>query len=372
MINNAVQTASKATENSFNAVRLLAALQVAYIHALAHLKLIPTWGYEWISQFPGVPIFFAVSGYLVFDSALRLPTSTFFSHRRARIYPALAVNILVIELLLTLAGQSHFVWRDLLFFPIYIGTASDGIAALISHSSGGGHAYPGFFQMYPSGVLWTLTVELSFYLLVPLFALPRSRAVQTILIILASLISFTYQKYLGERITSMDVWPISVTVLPYFWMFGIGMLFRLWPPPPWSIKPGTAVVLVAFVLIAKWQQMPWFEWKVAPTIGASVQTVLLCLMALLVGLSSFLKSRMLAQNDASYGLYLYHMLIVVALINVSPEYRSQWLYLVVLVGGTLMGLLSWHLIERPAMNFVRRNRQPPLGSEWKEKPRPTG
>jgi peptidoglycan/LPS O-acetylase OafA/YrhL len=50
------------------------------------------------------------------------------------------------------------------------------------------------------------------------------------------------------------------------------------------------------------------------------------------------------------------MLIVTALMNIFPEHRSQWLYLVVLVGGTSMGLLSWHLVERPAMNFVRRNR----------------
>ncbi len=70
MVKSGVQ--SKAAENSFNAVRLLAALQVAYIHAIAHLKLAPTWGYEWIVQFPGVPIFFAVSGYLVFGSLFRL------------------------------------------------------------------------------------------------------------------------------------------------------------------------------------------------------------------------------------------------------------------------------------------------------------
>jgi peptidoglycan/LPS O-acetylase OafA/YrhL len=47
------------------------------------------------------------------------------------------------------------------------------------------------------------------------------------------------------------------------------------------------------------------------------------------------------------------MLIVTVLLNFSQEHRSHWLYLVVLVGGTLMGLLSWHLIERPAMYFAR-------------------
>ena len=85
---------SKAAENSFNAVRLLAALQVAYMHATAHLKLTPLWGHEWIAQFPGVPIFFAVSGYLVFDSLLRLHSLKRFAVRRAaRIYATLTVNL---------------------------------------------------------------------------------------------------------------------------------------------------------------------------------------------------------------------------------------------------------------------------------------
>jgi peptidoglycan/LPS O-acetylase OafA/YrhL len=65
-------------------------------------------------------------------------------------------------------------------------------------------------QIYPSGVLWTLTVELTFYAAIPLFAIARSRAAQTFLVALATVASFAYQKYLGAEISSMDNWPISV------------------------------------------------------------------------------------------------------------------------------------------------------------------
>ncbi|WP_171258204.1 acyltransferase family protein, partial [Acinetobacter baumannii] len=117
-------------KNSFNALRLLAALQVAYIHAIAHLKLTPTGGYEWIAQVPGVPIFFAISGYLVFDSLLRLDSGVqFIRHRAARIYPALIVNIAIMEIALYAAGQVHFrgslqFLRGIAFYIIYIATAS--------------------------------------------------------------------------------------------------------------------------------------------------------------------------------------------------------------------------------------------------------
>ena len=132
-----MQPFPKAPENSFNAVRLLAALQVAYGHVIAHLGIAPTAGYQWIIQFPGVPIFFAISGYLVFHSLLRLGSlPRFFAHRMARIYPALVVNIAIIELLLTVAGQtdaSRWTSRQIAeFYAVYGATSNDGLGWLAS------------------------------------------------------------------------------------------------------------------------------------------------------------------------------------------------------------------------------------------------
>jgi peptidoglycan/LPS O-acetylase OafA/YrhL len=350
---------SKAAENSFDAVRLLAALQVAYVHAVAVLHLDPEPGWLWIVQFPGVPIFFTISGYLVFDSLLRWPLPQFAVRRLARIYPALIINILLIETLLYLADQTNLsgaTWGQIgTFLVIYVVTASDEMAFLASGLDRSIRSFNGSFQLYPSDVLWTLTVELTFYLVVPLLALTRLRALQTIVIVAASIASFAYQRYLGSEIATYNAWPISVFVFPYFWMVGIGMLFRLWPPPAWSIKPGTMVLLAAFALVAWSRNLVWFEWKVNPSISASAQSIVLCLLALWLGYSPILKSRILAKNNMSYGLFLYHMLIVTALMNVAP---SRWLLIVVLGGGMIAGLLSWHLIERPSMNLVARRQLP--------------
>jgi peptidoglycan/LPS O-acetylase OafA/YrhL len=352
---------SKAAENSFNAVRLLAALQVAYIHAIAHLKLSPTWGYGWIAQFPGVPIFFAVSGYLVFDSLLRLQSAkSFFKHRAARIYPALLVNIAVMEVAMCLAGQVAFqgslrFLRGVAFYIVYAFTANMDLANKWIGGGGGLHSYGGFFRMYPSGVLWTLTVELTFYAAIPLFLFTKTRATQTALAITLSLLSFFYQKNAGAALPTGDYWPQSISVIPYFWMFGIGILFRLWTPPLWSFKLAVPVLCAAYYLTAQWRGLAWFEWKVDPLASASVQTVLLCLLSLWIGSSPLVKSRWLADNDMSYGLYLYHMMIVTALMN-APT--SQWLLLAVLVGGMLAGLLSWRLVERPAMKRMRNSALP--------------
>lgn len=364
----AVNEIPPAAKNSFNALRLLAALQVAYIHAIAHLKLTPTWGYEWIAQVPGVPIFFAISGYLVFDSLLRLDSGVqFIRHRAARIYPALIVNIAIMEIALYAAGQVHFrgslqFLRGIAFYIIYIATASIELANMWVGGGSGDHSYPGFFQMYPSGVLWTLSVEISFYAFILVLLFTRTRTTRTILTVALSLFSFVYQQHAGAAIVSGDYWPQSVTVIPYFWMFGIGMLFRLWPPPPGAYKLAIPLLTMSIYAVAKHRGLIWFEWKVDPTASASVQTILLCLMVLWIGCSPLLRSRWLGSNDSSYGIYLYHMLIVTALMNVPQAARSDWLLIIVLAGGVAFGLLSWHLVERPAMKrakFVQSSKDQP-------------
>jgi peptidoglycan/LPS O-acetylase OafA/YrhL len=369
---SASQASPEPARNSFNTIRLLAALQVAYVHASAHLGLekTPPGFWNFIYQFPGVPIFFAISGYLVFDSMLRLGSlRRFFIHRDARIYPALIVNIALIEILLYAGGQSSFPresWRVATYFIYYGLTASDALAALWSRT-GGIYDFNGFFHMYPSGVLWTLTVELTFYLVIPLFALARTRLVQTVIVAAASILSFVYQRQLGADLATMKAWPISVFVFPYFWMFGIGMLFRLWRPPSWM----NMIAVPALAVIAAWLAFNsnGFEWKVEPTAYSSWQTAILSLLAVWLGYSPFLKNRWLARNDMSYGLYLYHMLIVTALLNVPVADRTRWLLIPVLGGGMLAGLASWWLVERPFMRLARRGEQA-VPREVVEKPQP--
>jgi peptidoglycan/LPS O-acetylase OafA/YrhL len=350
---------SPASQNSFNAVRLFAALQVAFIHATWHLDV----GFNpvgWAPQFPGVPMFFAISGCLVLDSLLRLQsTSNFFLHRASRIYPALIVNIAILEAALYLAHQVDFSGQSIKacikYFFVYDLTASIGFASRLGGYCGA-HSFSGLFQYYPSGVLWTLTVELNFYLIMPLFLWFRSRLVQTALIAAASILSLALQKHLGEGISSLENFPNN-SIIPYFWMFGIGMLFRLWLPPSWSNKFAIPIIIVLIVLASLVRGPIWYEYRIDPSPLSIAQTFLVCLLAVWLGSSPFLKSKLLAKTDMSYGAYLYHMLLVTPLERIPHDDRAWWLIPLVLVGAMVAGAMSWHLVEWPIMKLVRkRNR----------------
>src|SRR5258705_3893127 len=76
--------------NNFDLLRILAATQVLYFHTIFHLKIdAPSWTLVF-HYFPGVPIFFVISGYLVSASYERSENlMRYFWNRFLRIYPGL-------------------------------------------------------------------------------------------------------------------------------------------------------------------------------------------------------------------------------------------------------------------------------------------
>ncbi|MBQ5663194.1 MAG: acyltransferase [Bacteroidaceae bacterium] len=86
------------TTNCLNTIRLLAAIQIMYMHTLSHLKIeMPIKMIDNIIHFfDGVPIFFTLSGFLIWHSIGRSRTfSEYLKKRFWRIYPELWMAVIV-------------------------------------------------------------------------------------------------------------------------------------------------------------------------------------------------------------------------------------------------------------------------------------
>src|SRR5262249_36083916 len=86
--------------NNFDLIRLFAALQVASVHVITHFQLIGPAAVNILSAglrlFPGVPIFFVISGFLISRSYERSASvRDYYRNRCLRIYPALWVCLIV-------------------------------------------------------------------------------------------------------------------------------------------------------------------------------------------------------------------------------------------------------------------------------------
>lgn len=331
------------------------------MHSYAHLHLpADSFLFRVLAQFPGVACFFVISGFLVSESCLKSTTGEFFFKRALRIYPALAVNIIVLEFLLWLSGSvvaSPATYAK--FLPVYILTASEHFG--ISASGGPIYAPWQFFTMYPSGVLWTLTVELSFYLILPLVLLPVKqigRSAGTAILALLAAGSFAMAHSADAAFYASNP-KLNITIAPYFWLFALGVIVRLWWDSLAKFFVGRAFWWLAgygllTVTAINMGADSWLDYKLGPGFDALSRLVVMgcATLSCAYTLPSLAQRLGLAKNDYSYGLYLWHMLVVATLIALGFD-GQWWLWPVVYAGGLALAATSWHVIERPALRLKR-------------------
>lgn len=210
-------------------LRLFAALMVIYGHSFP-LTGFSSPGYLMNGvQTIAVKAFFVISGYLVTESWLRdQDFSRFAIKRLLRIVPALLFLVIftafIVGPILThlpigeylgSGGAFRYLWNAL-FFPIY--------------------DLPGVFpdNIYPvavNGSLWTLPVELSMYILLPLafFLSKGNRFGIAIFTLLFALISIYITKVSGiERIVVYGTdWITALDPAPYFFIGAFYRVFNL-------------------------------------------------------------------------------------------------------------------------------------------------
>ncbi len=346
--------------NNFDLIRLLAASQVVISHT--H-QLLETRGSPlvdsvlgWLSYFPGVPIFFTVSGFLVFWSFERNADNIgqFFRNRLLRIYPALWVCFAVTVALL------------LVFREISLSTfgRTDFLAWVLTQVT--------FLQFYtpdilrnwgsntPNRSLWTITVELQYYALVPLiyFFLRRFAKrwmVSWGILFLTSVCAYALLRQLDKE--NMVRKLGGVCVVPYLFNFLLGIaLYKCWNRVRFIVERRFLYWLagyLAFVLVFG-KLLGWYStWPYWPDpIGLLGFAILSTLTISLAFSFPSISERYIKGFDISYGVYIYHALVMNCFMEFGWMYR-YYLLPAVLVISYALGSLSWVFVERPSLRLKK-------------------
>ncbi|WP_437588146.1 acyltransferase family protein [Sorangium sp. So ce1000] len=340
-------------ENNFDLVRIFAALQVAVFHASAHLQL--PFESAWaplarvLRVFPGVPIFFVVSGFLISASyERRQDLRPYLRARLLRIYPALwicfAISLLV-------AGALGFLPRDVLFSPTFAAWCVAQVTFVQFFN-------PSFLRDFGVGVLngslWTIPVELTFYLCVPalhaLLVRGRARRASNALLIAVTLASFAA----GYAMETGVFGPpgaqqrklVQVTIAPHLYLFLLGMLAQLnWAEVERLLRGRFLLWVVPYTALA----MALHEQIVAGPLLTALARVLLAGTVLSAAFSArSLSAKVLRRQDVSYGFYLYHMVFINVFVEMGLVGRPMYLFTV--LGMTVLAALaSWRLVEKPML-----------------------
>jgi peptidoglycan/LPS O-acetylase OafA/YrhL len=350
-------------------LRGVAALMIVVTHvgfetgATAH----GSWGALVARLDLGVALFFVLSGFLLVRPWLRAAgqpsTRRYLLRRAARILPAYWV-VLVVALLTTARGASAgAVASNAALLQVYTGDLLSGLTQT-----------------------WSLCTEAAFYLVLPLLALllvrcSRRQAALLLAAMAAAGWAWTALAAGGALPARAGTW------LPgHLDWFAVGLALALVdqqlrerPESPVSRRlselgryPGTLLALAAavFWLAATPVAGPRLLLPVAPGTAVLKEAMYALAAGLVLAAVAFapqrggplaaaLGSRPVAGwGRVSYGVFLWHLLVLAAVGNVlglATFGGGFWRVLVLTVAGTLVvATASWHLLERPVLGRVHR------------------
>ena len=338
--------------NHLNFFRLLFALQVVYMHSTEWLKIPLLWGGhvdKFLRLFPGVPLFFLVSGFLITDSYLNSRNLKEYFIKRA-----LSINILVLELAMYVGKNFNGIslFRYVEYFILYVITACLDLADIII---GAPYNFDGFFSSYPSGVLWTLSVELSFYIILPFILCVKKAIIRNLLLIFLFFVSMIIPAIADENFYSDSIFNslLGLMCLPYLWIFIIGVVMRLYWLKIKKYLKDYGLFYFIFYLIFCFIVIKFGNGLGDYKRGLQISTVFQIFLLALAMFSmafSYTNFKIDRNTDLSYSVYLYHMLVVQILISLGFS-GSLWLYIIVVAVTFAIACVSWNFIEKPALKL---------------------
>jgi peptidoglycan/LPS O-acetylase OafA/YrhL len=319
-------------DNSFDALRLLAAYSVLFAH---HFDLTKNAG---PSLFGvgfgglGVAVFFALSGYLVAGSYFADPHFGRFMVRRIlRIFPGLAVCVL---LTVFVAG----VWFTTLDIKTYLTDERtwNYLKTLVLHVK---YELPGVFEANPypkavNGSLWTIPLEFKCYVVLALVCwVVRGYRVRILLFAVFWGVGFyLYQSLLkSQKLEFTSLYPLA---------FCAGVSYRAAD----VVKRKLAIPVIVLMLISL------FLFPQTVNMGH-----MLLIAVIVVGIGSTIRihvPQLLQRNDISYGVYLYAFVVQQAVYSTGMHQSYFWgAFMLVVVLTTFFAVLSCRFVEQPMLDL---------------------
>lgn len=325
--------------NNLNALRLASAWMVLYSHGFSLAGKPPPVFLSWVPLGPfGVYVFFIVSGYLVAESWSRDPNVLrFFVRRALRIFPGLAVCILLTTFLLgpiltTLPLVDYFsdpqTRRYIKNIGLYIAYSLPGVFS--------GNVYPGAVN----GSIWSLPIEFSMYIGIAFIGFLRGGRYS--FLVLAVVFALTAYLWANRSVDSVIFFASDIRqIFICGTYFLIGSVFYLWNLKKYFTLSNVVIGILIMISLESWAGLVQLAaWVVLP------------LLVLGFGLAqSPLLARITPRGDYSYGIYIYAFPVQQ---TVSMYWPSESIAFQIGLSSLFsfgLAMLSWHLVEKPALTF---------------------
>lgn len=331
--------------NNFDFLRFILALNVVFSHLIGVTKIAifqPLQPY--FNAYTSVTCFFVISGFLITASYIRSNSlKNYLKKRAARLLPA--------YIFVVVGSAILFVFISQLSFKDYFSNIQfvKYLLANLSFLNFLQPCLPGVFTLNNTfcavnGALWTLKIEVGFYLTLPVFIYLISKIKSKYLVfIMVYILSIIYKisiEYLSIKYS--ETFGILINQLPRFLTYfvsGIACYYYFD-----NIKTHIKALLILALAIVIIERI--IDVEVFTPISLSI--IVFYIAFHFSKLNNFAKF-----GDVSYGIYIYHL----PLIQLAIHFELFKKYNPILVASILIftvlcvGMLSWHLMEK---KFLKR------------------
>ena len=327
-------------DNFFTPVRLLFALMVlvghAFVVVLGTPSDEPAIFFHYRPSYLAVNLFFIASGFLVTKSMLyREDMVEYGAARSLRIYPALIVHVLFVMFVIgpfvtSMPILEFFKHPDFWTQPLQVLSFYQTDMFL-----------PGAFERnheaIGSGALWTLRYELLAYIGTAIAFMLGLLKHKWMLIM--QFVIFVIAWPLAHLTGIYDQVPATIqSILRFGLAYGLGAaIYALQDKLSFHILG----VFILGLIAGLFNGTVWFEIIVTIWLGYMVFWMAYVQIPALNGLKKL--------SDTSYGIYIYHWVILQAVVYFIPGLNPAQLILIALPIVVIISYASWHLIEKPML-----------------------
>ena len=300
-----------------------------------------------LSYLPGVPIFFLISGFLIamsYENNSNL--KEYAKNRILRIYPALYVNIMIGILILYYFG---FVQFNVEFFSWLFAQMS-----IVQFYNA--EMFRGFGVGVINGSLWTISVELTFYIALPIiFYLYKKSIWIIVLIFISSYIFWIYDTTVLTQFINRDFFGklFHVSIVPYLFLFIIGIgFYKFYDNLKKFIENKFLLWFLLFIIF----NLLMNSFIITPNFITYIVKWTIFSFLIFSFAFSFkdLSKIFLRGNDFTYGIYIYHMLIINVFVFLKMTGEMKY-FLTIVILSIVAGIISWFLIEKPFLQLKKHS-----------------
>lgn len=281
--------------NSLNFIRLLAAFQVFSGHADTHLNLnLPDSVLNIFNTLQGVPIFFLISGFLIWASLEKTNDfRTFAKKRILRLYPELWGGVLLSVTSLLVLYRENIVLKPFIAWIFAQSTVLQFWTPDCLREFGCGT---------PNGSLWTIGVMVQSYIVIWWLHrfLHKSSYRRWGIIIIAGAGINMLMSMLESYLPAILYKLLTQTFVPYIWIFIIGAFINEYFDVLHGYLKKYWLPAFVFSIIVNCSGMD---------IGAYGTLKVLFLGPAVIGFAYKYKAFDI-KHDISYGFYIYHMIVI--------------------------------------------------------------